>query len=509
MTFEHGRKTIVQTDKGLLRGFLYNGIYHYYGIKYADAKRFMPPVEVAPWEGVKEAVNYGFICPGFREDRIGNNLKNPHRFWPAKEDCQYLNIWTKDLCPEKKKPVLVWFHGGGFFDGSSLEHVSYDGYNLCNFGDVVVVTLNHRLNVLGYLDLSAYGDTYARSKNVGNLDLIAALQWIQKNIEAFGGDKDNVTIFGQSGGGSKVISVLNMPSSKGLCKQGMIMSGVMGEHLSDYQRDQQPLVAKTLEMLGIDEQHIEELVNIDHRTLCNTYLKAHQAMGGKGLPYIGPTRNEDYDGDPMHYGFSEQAKQTPLIVGSNYSEFFTLPKAYQRNYMNDEEMRQAIEKELGKEAVRDILPIFKEAFPDNKLIDLLTYDCGAARGATIDFIKARIQAGCAPTYNYFFTPIFGIDEGSTPLHSSDIAFIFHNTSLVPSTYLPDNKQEEVEYQMAGRLIAFARTGSPQLEGEILWPKCTEEHIYTMIFDKQCSIKDNFDEVLLEKMSKIKSFDFIL
>lgn len=509
MSFEHGKRTIVKTDKGLLRGFLYQDTYHFYGVKYADAKRFMPPVEVAPWEGIKEATNYGYSCPGFRKERIGNNLKNPHRFWPANEDCQYLNIWTKSLQPDKKKPVLVWFHGGGFFDGSSLDHVSYDGFNLCNLGDVVVVTLNHRLNVLGYLDLSAYGEQYTRSKNVGNLDLIAALTWIQKNIATFGGDQDNVTIFGQSGGGAKVISVMNMPASEGLFQQGMVMSGVMGEHLSDSNRDMKPLVAKTLEILNLDAHHIEKLASIDHRTLCDAYLKAHQLMGGSGLPYIGPIKNEDYLGDPMHNGFTRQAKKAPMILGSNYSEFFSLPKEYDRNHMSEQEMIQAVETALGKESAEEIFPIFKEAFPDLKTIDLLTYDCGAARGATIEFIKARIKAGCAATYNYFFTPVFGIQDGSTPLHSSDIAFIFCNTSLVPSAYLPGDKQKELQYQMAGRLIALAKTGSPQLENEIAWPACKEDRIYTMLFDKTCSVKANVDEVLLKKMSRIKTFDFIL
>lgn len=509
MYFEHGRGTTVKTAKGFVRGFQYKDTYHFYGIKYADAKRFEPPEEVKAWQGVKEATNYGYICPGFREERIGNNLKNPHRFWPSNEDCQYLNIWTRELQPDKKKAVLVWFHGGGYFDGSSLEHVSYDGFNLCNAGDVVVVSVNHRLNVLGYLDLSAYDARYARSKNVGNLDLIAALKWIQDNIESFGGDKSNVTLFGQSGGGSKVISVMNMPASKGLFKQGMIMSGVMGEHLSDYHHDMKPLVAKTLELLGIDEHHIEILQKVEHTALCAAYLKAHHEMGGIGLPYIGPGKNEDYLGDPMHYGFSEHAKRAPLIVGSNFSEFFTLPEKYDRNAMSEEEMVHAVETELGKEHAKELLPIFKKAFPDNKTIDILTYDCAAARGVTIDFIKARIKAGCAATYNYFFTPIFGIHDGSTALHSSDIAFIFHNTDLVPSTYLPCHKEKELEYQMAGRLIALAKKGSPQLEGEIMWPPSSLDTIYTMIFDKSCSVKQNFDQELLDKMSKIKTFDFVL
>ena len=507
MIFEHGKNTIVHTGKGDIRGFKYKDTYHFYGIKYANAKRFMPPEEVEAWDGIKEATSYGYICPGIRPDRIGNNLKNPHRFWPASEDCQYLNVWTKSINSSVRKPVLVWFHGGGFFDGSSIEHVSYDGFSLCNLGDVVVVTLNHRLNVLGYFDLSEFGEQYARSKNVGNLDLIMALKWVRDNIEYFGGDKDNVTIFGQSGGGAKVISVMNMPESAGLFKAGLVMSGIMGEHLTDYNRDNRPLVRKTLQLLGINEDNIEDLNKVSQPELWKTFVEAHHQMGGSGLPYVGPSRNEDYLGDPMHYGFSEQAKKAPMVVGSNFSEFFSLPAKYHRNEMSDEEMVKAVEEELGKENAERVLPLFQKAFPENKLIDILTYDCGAARGATLDFVRERARQGCAPTYNYLFTAVFGINDGSTPLHSSDIAFMFNNTAMVPSTVLDDGKEKDLQFEMAGRLIALAKTGKPQLEGHIKWHPATAESVPTLIFDRQVKEKIDFDRELLSEMSRIKSFDF--
>ena len=151
----------------------------------------------------------------------------PHRYWPKDENCQYLNIWTQSLDTEAKRPVMVWFHGGGFSAGSSIEQVSYDGENLSKFGNVVVVTVNHRLNILGYLDLSPYGvEKYWNSGNVGNADLVASLQWIHDNIAQFGGDPENVTIFGQSGGGAKVTSLMNTPAADGLFQKGIVMSGI-------------------------------------------------------------------------------------------------------------------------------------------------------------------------------------------------------------------------------------------------------------------------------------------
>lgn len=505
MCFEHGDSTIVRTDKGLLRGFRYNETYHFYGVKYADAERFMPPVEVEPWEGIKEAVNYGYICPSLREDTIGNNLKNPHRFWPTSEHCQYLNIWTNSISDEIKKPVLVWFHGGGFHYGSSLEHASYDGYSLCNEGDVVVVTLNHRLNVLGYLDLSDYGEKYKKSKNVGNLDLIAALKWVNKNIEHFGGDKDNVTIFGQSGGGAKVSSVMNMPSSKGLFKRGMIMSGVSNEVMWDYGRDMREVVALTLKKSGISKDNFSEIKTIDPRILAKNYAVAYKELGGVGVEFFGPTKSEDYIGEPFNNGFTDHAKATPLIVGSNFSEFSPLPIQYERNKMTEKEMIIEIEKVYGKEKASQIIPEFKKAFPNNKLIDVFSYDRESLRKTIIDFVKWRSKNECASTYCYHFNPIFRINDGSTALHSSDIAFMFNNISMVPSTYLGKGVAENLQKEMAGRLLAFAKTNVPNIEGSIDWKESDINNVHTMVFAEKCEVKTNFDEKLLNLMEGLKVF----
>ena len=150
----------------------------------------------------------------------------PHRYWIQNENCQNLNIWTQSLDKMAMRPVLVWFHGGGFSMGSSIEQKAYNGENMSKYGDVVVVTVNHRLNILGYLDLSQYGEKYADSANAGQKDLIAALKWIKENIKEFGGNPQNVTIFGQSGGGMKVSGLMQMKEADGLFQKGIIMSGV-------------------------------------------------------------------------------------------------------------------------------------------------------------------------------------------------------------------------------------------------------------------------------------------
>lgn len=503
MSFIHGKDTVVKTEKGLLRGFKYNDVYHYLGIKYADAKRFMPPVEVEAWEDIKEATSYGYICPSLREQTIGNNLKNPHRFWPTSEHCQYLNIWTKSIDEKAKKPVLVWFHGGGFHYGSSIEHKSYDGYNLCDTGDVVVVTLNHRLNALGYLDLSDYGPQYAKSKNVGNLDLIAALEWINKNIHHFGGDKDNVTLFGQSGGGMKVISVMNMPASKGLFKRGLVMSGVSGPTMWDYGKDMRECVALTLKKSGITKENFSDIESIDTRILAKNYAEAYKELGMHGIEYFGPTKSEDYIGEPFHNGFTEHAKAAPLIIGSNFSEFSKLPECYNRNQMTREEMVEAIEKQYGKEHAPKVIELFEKAFPNNELIDVLAYDINMMRKTSCDMVKCRLEHGCTATYNYHFNPIFKINDGSTALHSSDIVFMYKNIHMVPSTYMGEGVAENIQHEMADRLLAYAKTGQPQLEDSVYWPQSTIGTINTLILAEKCEVKQNFDKELIEYLLSIE------
>ena len=161
---------IVQTTAGKYRGFIVDGTYTFHGIKYADAERFQMPKAPKSFEGVKDAHSYGYVCPMLSPETATGEIMVPHRYWPKDENCQYLNIWSQSIEKEAKKPVMVWLHGGGFAAGSSIEQICYDGENLSRFGDVVVVTLNHRLNILGYLDLSPFGEKYYNSGNAGNAD---------------------------------------------------------------------------------------------------------------------------------------------------------------------------------------------------------------------------------------------------------------------------------------------------------------------------------------------------
>ena len=266
---------ITETESGKVGGFLQDGIYIYKGIPYAKAERFMPPQPADKWEGVRSSRMFGPTCPQGKRAGWG---ADEHAFafhwddgYPG-EDCLRVNIWTPGLNDGKKRPVMVWLHGGGYAAGSGQELPSYDGFNLAKKGDAVVVTLNHRLNVLGFLDLSAYGDKYAKSGNAGLLDLVAALQWVNKNIAAFGGDAQNVTIFGQSGGGGKVSTLLATPSAKGLYHKAIVQSGSMLRTMNaKYSRR---IGAAVMDELGLKASQIDELQKMPYERLLAAGEKA-------------------------------------------------------------------------------------------------------------------------------------------------------------------------------------------------------------------------------------------
>lgn len=285
-TFRFDDVPVLETTGGKLQGYFYNGEYIFKGIPYAYADRFQMPKE-AKWDGIKEAASYGFVCPLMTTDTPSVELMVPHRYWPQDEHCQNLNIWTTSLDGGKKMPVVVWLHGGGYEAGSSIEQAAYDGFNMCMEGEVVVVSVNHRLNILGYLDLSPFGEKYYNSGNAGHADLVAALKWIHDNITLFGGDPDNVTIFGQSGGGMKVADLLQIAEADGLFHKALIMSGVNDETLMPAcTGDGKAVVTAMLQELDIPENEVEKLESIPYFDLVRAYTKVSPAIAAKG-GYVG------------------------------------------------------------------------------------------------------------------------------------------------------------------------------------------------------------------------------
>lgn len=500
--FKCNEETIAQTKGGKLKGFYYDGIYTFHGIRYAKAKRFQMPAPIKPWEGVKDALSYGYICPILNNPKPTGEVATPHRFWPENENCQYLNIWTTSLDSSAKKPVLVWLHGGGFFSGSSIEQVCYDGANLAEFGDVVVVSVNHRLNVFGYLDMSSFGEKYKNSGNAGMADLVAALMWVRDNISAFGGNPDNVTIFGQSGGGSKVTTLGQIPAADGLFHKTVVMSGVYSSMSQGEQVKGRDLVLAILEQLDLEEKDVDDLATIiTTQRLIEAVNAAEKKLAAEGK-YIewGPTPNDWYVGNPVEVGFTDHFKTIPTMIGTVLGEFSMEPPIPHKDQLSAKERRDIVAQKYGEENADEVIRRFKAAYPDKNEVYVRNLDL-MFRPGTLKYIERKAKEGTAPVYAYMFTPTFEIDEDKLAWHCSDIPFWFHNTSIIPVCQL-DGITEKLENVMSSALVNFARSGNPNAAGLPWWDPCTAEHTNCMIFDKTCEVRVDHEKDLIPYMEKV-------
>jgi para-nitrobenzyl esterase len=350
------------------------------------------------------------------------------------EDCLRVNVWTSSIKAGSKLPVMVWLHGGGFSEGSSQEQAGYDGTNLARDHGVVVVSLNHRLNALGFLDLSGYGAKYAHSGNVGMLDIVKALEWVKKNIANFGGDPANVTIFGQSGGGGKVSTLMAMPAAKGLFHKAIVQSGSITNLMSPkYSRR---IGAATVANLGISPAKIDEIASVPYENLYAAYRKAVQDVTAEArqdgaLPeslldqllfgQCPVVDGEDIPAQPSSPEGLALSKEVPVIIGTVYHEF-------------TRDMEDPIFKPLALKQAAD-----------------------------------RLAAGCAPIYFYQFTwesPVLDGALGST--HCIEIPFVFDNV-LLHRTFTGGGEDAiELGHRVSALWTSFAKDGKPQAEGVPEW-----------------------------------------
>lgn len=473
---------VVQVRGGKLRGFRDGATTVFLGIPYADAERFELPRPLQPWEGVKSAQAWGPVCPIVNMTKPGvDEFVFPHRYWLQDEHCQVLNIWTQDLSPAAKKPVMIWFHGGGFTNGSSMEAYAYEGKNLSEYGDVVVVSMNHRLNIIGTLDLSAYGPEYAQSRYTGTADLIAALEWVHDNIEAFGGDPGNITIFGQSGGGSKVARMMHTPSAKGLFHKVVCESGG-GEVLADEDiakniQDGQRIAAETLKNLNFTGDQIDKLKAVPFPDLIAAGDAALRTVakdaGARRLMW-----NVYADDHYVTREFCDWSSSIPLMFGNVFSEFMgNLQSGENKNAWSRQEVEDRLTKRYGDKKGA-VVAAFSEVFPNKKIQDVLFFAV-----PNNSALVAKREAGKAPVYNYLFTYEYPVNDGIIAFHTSELAFVFHNlnaprvrvsTGDVPAGYALQDK-------ISRAWINFARTGNPSQPG-LEWKPYSGDDPQTMVFD---------------------------
>ena len=505
---------IVEIECGKIRGFSRNGILTFRGIPYAASTagkaRYMAPTKPTPWASVRSCMALGFACPQpfhVPEGRRVGWTHDEEAFmfeWDdgqPGEDCLRVNVWTPSTADTTKRPVLVWIHGGGYTSGSSNELRMYDGESLARRGNVVVVSLNHRLGPLGYMNLQDYGDKWSSAVNLGQLDQIAALEWVRDNIGRFGGDPSKVLVFGQSGGGGKISTLMGMPAAKGLFHRAVIQSGSSLRQITPDRSAS--LSAATLQELGLTKATVDRLQEVPVETIIQAGLRAQRKLQpvpaapgtGTGLNW-GPT--VDGKSLPRHAWdptAPEYSASVPLMVGSVLNEFGNSIQAGDPSLdaMSAEEMRKRLSDQRGDKATA-LLDVLQRKFPKATPYELLSRSTGmTARMNVVNQATRKAQQNGAPAYVYWFqwqTPV--LDGRPRAYHCAELPFVFANTDRCSAMTGGGADARALAGKMADAWVAFARTGNPNHAGLPQWPAFSPDKCETMTFDSTSVVKNNPD-----------------
>jgi para-nitrobenzyl esterase len=502
---------VAETTSGKVRGFIMRDIYTFLGIPYgaptSGKNRFMPPQKPEPWKDVFPAVYWGNAAPQNLENFYSSNrylsFTDDWHYDDISENCLSINVWTPDYKKGKKRPVLLWIHGGGFTSGNAIEHPEYHGENLARFGDMVFCSLNHRLGPLGFANFAGVGgEQYAASGNVGMLDIVAALQWIRDNISGFGGDPNNVTIMGQSGGGSKVTTLTAMPSAKGLFHKAVALSG---SSIKAAEKDEsEKLGAYILKEAGLSGSQIHKLQELpwkEYYTIAtNATKKLRDDMGlttGFGGGFR-PVKDGKYL--PQHPYFPEPtplAANIPMIISTTF---------YERSPSSFDSSLENITIEKAKELLKqmrgfgqpvgnnasEVIEAYGRVFPDRKPIEILSMALSNRKNA-IDLADIKSKQA-APVYVAWFgwnPPLF--DNRLRAFHTLDISFWFYNTDRQLTHTGGGSRPRKLAGKMAGALMQFMKTGNPNGAELLQWPRYTTSNGDTMILDDQPVVKNDPDK----------------
>jgi para-nitrobenzyl esterase len=497
---------IVQTRAGRIRGYVRNDIHIFKGIPYAQttagANRFLPPQPVAPWSKTFEALAWGPVCPQGANPQFGD----PEFKWLLEwdvgvqgEDCLRLNLWTPSVRDAAKRPVMVWFHGGGFSSGSAQEFPCYDGENIAGRGDVVLVSVNHRLNTFGFLDLAKLGgERYAASGAAGMLDLVAALEWVRDNIATFGGDPDNVTIFGQSGGGAKVTHLMAMPAARGLFHKAITQSG--GGFVRQNNREEsERLGAAVVAELGLTSATLARIGDVPVYDLQQAVARAtagrpNTRLAGSSFalpagpaPLIDGTHILDGTGVPAF------SSGIPLLFGGTTHEIALALFEPELETIDEAGMIGRVEKLYPGRGAK-LAAVYRQDHPRERPVEILLRIAshgftGAGIISTSELLTAP-GARRAAAYRFLFdwrTP--ALDGRPYAKHNSDIAFAFDNVEKSNPSAAGGAAAVDLGHRMCDAWTAFARTGSPNHRGLPAWQPISATRWPTMVFNTPPHVED--------------------
>jgi len=506
---------ITNTVYGKVQGFLRDGVYQFRGIPYgADTSgknRFMPPQRPKSWDDVFPAVWWGNSAPQILDNQYSRPYGSFADCWnydEVSEDCLRLNVWTKGLADGGKRPVIVWLHGGGFSAGNGIEQDGYKGENLSKKGDVVFVSINHRLNSIGFSDFSAVGGAkYANSGNVGTLDMIAALEWVKENIENFGGDPGNVTIMGQSGGGAKVCTVAAMPKSKGLVHKAVPLSGSSTEAMD--QSVSQKIGEYILKEAGLKASEIDKLQEMPWREyieLANRASQKYSKDSGMTGRRGGFAPVADGVNIPKGTFFSESngvSSNVPMMLCTTFHEMSIGRLEPEMENISADEAKEYLKTRAGfRGGFGDKAPAvynaYAKVFPNAKPIEVLNL-AAASRKGVVNTATAKSKQG-APVYVAWFgwqPPLF--NGRMRAFHCIDICFWFYNTDLMLTHTGGGARPRKLSDKMSDALLQFMRTGNPNGGTLPEWPAFTVENGETMILNDICEVKNDPDREAREQV----------
>jgi para-nitrobenzyl esterase len=498
---------IVETKYGKVQGTTLNGVNVFRGIPYGaptnGKNRFKAPQPPKPWTGVKETTEFGPVSWQPTEGRVRNTYFGIQGFDAMSEDCLNLNVFTPGLKDNGKRPVMVWLHGGGFTAGSSGVAPFYSGQYLAKAHDVVIVSVNHRLGVFGYIYLKEImGDEFADSGNAGMLDIIEALKWVRDNITNFGGDPGNVMIFGESGGGGKVSTLLAMPEAKGLFHRAAVQSGPT---LKLTPPDAATRNAReVMDIVKITPARSKELNEMHADTLFYAWLSLGSLRGGNMMaPVIDGKHLLSHPFDPVQ---APTAANIPVIIGTNKDEM-TLLTMYDPKFGNieEDELRKRItgmfaqrgraDMSADKDKIEHLIAGYKRTRPSANAWDLFIAIATDRMRMTAIKMAERKSAGPAPAYMYLFAWESLVWRGrfKSP-HGGEIPFVFNYMEPSLRFIGEDPRRLTLGDNMSGAWAALARTGKPNYKGLPEWPAYNAQTRQTMVFNYESKVEnDPFSE----------------